>query len=111
LINVCGTYYSIPILLILCFSGLKTRILSIIFFTHDNSPYHVEKVKKATTLRQCPNALSALEVFTMRTFQHQWALGVINATCSHLMLMQSRDLEVEDDDDLFMVLYHHHRSI
>jgi hypothetical protein len=46
----------------------------------------------------------------MRTFQHQWALCVINATNSHLMLMQSMDLEV-DNDDIFIVLYNHHHSI
>jgi len=67
------------------------------------------KSNKATTLYQRPNALSALDVFTMRTFQHQWALSAINATSSCLMLMQSMDLEVEgDDDELCMVLYHRH---
>ncbi len=70
------------------------------------------KSKRATTFRQRPNALSALDVYTMRAFQHQWALSALNSTNSRMMLMQSMDLEVEgEDDDLFMVLYHRHRSI
>jgi hypothetical protein len=70
------------------------------------------KSKRATTFRQQPNALSALDVFTMRAFQHQWALSAVNSTNSRMMLLQSMDLEVEgEDDDLFMVLYHHHHSI
>jgi hypothetical protein len=48
----------------------------------------------------------------MRTFQHHWALGAINVTNSRLMPMQSMELEVEgEDDDLFMVLCHCHRSM
>jgi hypothetical protein len=70
------------------------------------------KSKRATTFRQRPNALSALDVYTMRACQHQWALSAVNSTNSRMMLMQSMDLEVEgEDDDLFMVLYHRHRSI
>ena len=48
----------------------------------------------------------------MRAFQRQWALSAVNSTNSRMMLMKSMDLEVEgEDDDLFMVLYHRHRSI
>jgi hypothetical protein len=70
------------------------------------------KSKRATTFHQRPNDLTALVVFTMRAFQHQWALSALNSTNSRMMLMQSMDLEVEGEvDDLYMALYHHHRSI
>jgi hypothetical protein len=97
---------------ILCLSSLKIRKLTIIFFIHLPTMLRL-KCKRATTYHPWPNALSALDLFTTRTIQRQWALSAINATNSCLMLMQSMELEVEGDIDdiIFIILYHCHHSI
>ncbi len=47
------------------------------------------KSKRVTTYQQFINALSALDIFTMKTFQHQWALCAINSINSCLMLFNA----------------------
>ena len=89
---------------ILCFSSLKTRIPWIIYFHLQQFTMSHRKSKRATRLCQCPDALSTLDGFTMRTFQHQWVLCAINDTSSCLLLILSMDLKVEgDNDNLFML--------
>jgi hypothetical protein len=70
------------------------------------------KSKRATTYCQHPNALSALDIHTMMSYQRFQALCDISLVRSHRMLMLSMVLDAndDDDDDLLLLLYHHHLS-
>jgi hypothetical protein len=67
-----------------------------------------QKNRRATTYHQCPNALSALDIHTMMSYQHFQALCAISLVRSRQMLMFSMIL---DEDDENLLLYHHHQSI
>jgi hypothetical protein len=70
------------------------------------------KSKRATTYRQHPNALSALDISTMMSYQCFQTLCAISLVRSHCMLMLSTVFDKDDDDnDIFLTLYRHHLSI
>jgi hypothetical protein len=67
--------------------------------------------RRATTYHQRPNALSALYIHTMMSYQRFQALCAISLVRSHRMLMLSMILDDDDDDDLLLLLYRHHHAI
>jgi hypothetical protein len=66
--------------------------------------------RRATTYHQRPNALSALYIHTMMSYQRFQALCAISLVRSRRMLMLSMILD-DDDDNLLLLLYRHHQSI
>jgi hypothetical protein len=69
------------------------------------------KSKRATTYRQRPNALSALDIHTMMSYQRFQALCAISLVRNCRMLMLSMLFDDEgNDDDLLLLLYRHHIS-
>jgi hypothetical protein len=68
------------------------------------------KSKRATSYHQRPNALSALDIYTMMSYQRFQALCAISLVRGHRMLMLSMVLD-EDDDDSLLLLYRRHQSI
>ncbi len=68
------------------------------------------KSRRATTYNQRPNALSALDIHTMMSYQRFQALCAISLVRSRRMLMLSMMLD-EDDDDMLLLLYRRHLSI
>ena len=69
-----------------------------------------QKCRRATTYKQRPNALSALDIHTMMSYQRFQALCAISLVRSRRMLMLSMILD-EDDNDMILLLYRHHLSI
>jgi hypothetical protein len=69
------------------------------------------KSKRATTYRQRPNALSALDIHRMMSYQCFQALCAISLVRNLCMLMLSMLFDGDDNDgDLFLLLYHCHLS-
>ena len=68
------------------------------------------KSRRATTYNQRPNALSALDIHTIMSYQRFQALCAISLVRSRRMLMLSMMLD-EDDDDMLLLLYRRHLSI
>jgi hypothetical protein len=68
------------------------------------------KSNSATTYNQRPNALSALDIHIMMSYQRIQALCAISLVRSRQRHMLSMILD-EDDDNLFLLLYRHHQSI
>jgi hypothetical protein len=69
-----------------------------------------QKSRRATTYNQCPNALSALDIHTMMSYQCFQALCAIALVRNRRMLMLSMILD-EDDNDILLLLYCCHLSI
>ncbi len=61
-----------------------------------------QKSRRATTYNQRPNALSALDIHTMMSYQRFQALCAISLVRSRRMLMLSMMLD-EDDDDMLLL--------
>ena len=69
------------------------------------------KSKRATTYRQRPNALSALDIYTMMSYQRFQALCAITLVRNRHMIMLSVLFDDEDNDDDLLLLYRRHISI
>jgi hypothetical protein len=62
------------------------------------------KSRRATTYNQHPNALSALDIHTMMSYQRFQALRATSLVRSRRILMLCMMLD-EDDDDMLLLLY------
>jgi hypothetical protein len=68
------------------------------------------KSRRATTYNQHPDALSALDIHTMMSYQRFQALCAISLVRSRRMLMLSMMLD-EDDNNMLLLLYRCHLSV